>query len=96
MSNMKEVLGDMTLEEFEAKRKLVLEKLKDISFYEIDEEYCADARDLYDCWLEIQGKEYTQKWVKYNGTNGQINTEQVNVLIKELIFKFKKWLESFE
>lgn len=96
MSNMKNVVVDTTSEEFEVKRKLVLKRLDKIHLDEIDGEYCAEARELYDYWLEIHGREYTQKWVKYNGSNGQINTEQLNVLIKELMLKFRGWLESFE
>jgi transketolase len=93
MSGMKDLLGDMTLEEFEVMRKTVLEQIEKL-YDSNDVEISSDARKLYDYWLELQGKEYAQKWVKYNGSNGHINHEQVNVLITEMFNKFEKWLDE--
>lgn len=96
MSNIKNLLGDMTLEEFEVKRKTVLEKIRNLRDSDENVEMDSDARNLYDIWLEVQGRDFAQKWVKYNGTNGHINQEQVIELAEELINKFIEWLEIYK
>lgn len=94
MDNMRNLLGSMGFEETEVNRKLVLDEIEHL--YDDGVEISLKARKLYDYWLELQGKEYAQKWVKYNGSNGQINYEQVKVLIKEMFNKFAKWLDEVE
>jgi hypothetical protein len=93
MSKMKDLLGDMTLEEFEVIRKTVLEEVKKLYDSKIVK-VSPEALKLYDYWLELHGKQYAQQWVKYNGSDGHINHEQVLVLISEMFGKFEKWLEE--
>lgn len=94
MSNMKAVLVDMTLEEFGAKRKLVLDVFENKC--KINDAFWKGYQQLYDVWLELHGKEFAQRWVKYNGSNNQISEIQLLTLINEMKHRFVKWLKEIQ
>lgn len=94
MSNIKDLFGDISLEEFEEKRKTVLFEIRKL--YDEDVKLSSDTHIMYDYWLKLHGIKYAQKWVKYNGTNNQINHEQVIVFIDEMFDKFTKWVNEID
>lgn len=99
MSNMKNILGDMTLEEFEVKRKTVLEKFEgakiedhlDKLIGEEDEIEMFD--DLYFIWLNVEGTEFANKRMQED-YGGHINIEQFFEYAQGLHDRFIEWLKS--
>jgi hypothetical protein len=95
MSNMKNLLGDMDFEEFEAKRKSVMDKVKGLNIKEFYELKCDDTSKFYDYWLEIGGRQIANKRVlsQYGGVITTI--EELDEYTQYLLKRFIGWLESF-
>ena len=94
MSGMKSLLGDMTFEEFEEMRRDVLEKLRDRQWTKFEEEYCENARQLYNYWLQIGGRVLIHNWVHDHG--GCVLESEIVECMYFMFDSFVDWLESFE
>ena len=94
MSSIKDLLGDMTLEEFEVKRKDAVTKLKGVALEDMGGEEYKDVKELYSCWIALEGKQLTQQWVKDRG--GSITTVQLDELVLYSINEFIGWLDSLD
>lgn len=93
MSAVKEILGDMTLEEIEALRNETLDKFKGADANKIIELCYSNTHVMYNCWLLIHGKTLANKWVLERG--GYITSEeQIMDMIQYLGNSFVEWLED--
>jgi len=95
MSSMKNLLGDMTFEEFEAKRKQVLGLFADsISLEELENQQVYTG-ELYRMWKELHGNDLTVEYIEKIG-NVDLTWEQIDTGAKMLVDGFISWLESYE
>jgi hypothetical protein len=94
MGKIKDLLGDMDVEEFEVRRRSVLDKVKDLNVDEFIGLCCEDVTAFYDCWLEIGGRYIAGKhMITHYG--GRILIDEVDDFIHHLLKRFIGWLESF-
>lgn len=93
MSKIKDLLGDMTLEEFEVKRKAVLSTLGESDDWVESMATCLwNSCGLYDMWLGIEGRAFAIERQMSYGDN--ITTDQLDDYTRSLVGKFKEWLEK--
>lgn len=96
MSKVKSLMGDMEFEEFLAKRKWVLDRIKGLDVNRFNDISCDIINTFYNCWLDMGGRLMAGARM-YNYYGGRVTTvEQVDEFAQYLLDKFIDWLESFK
>lgn len=92
MANMKDLLGEMTLEEFEAKGESIFAETKTVCENSFVKSYSKEARRLYNIWLKDQGTELLKNTIaKYDR---DMLEENIDMLVQFMMENFIIWLEE--
>lgn len=90
MSNMKNLLDNITLEEMEAVAEELVDTVSGEDLEKIEAEL-GDFEEIYLNWCTIHGEEFMEKWIKEHGEVTNVNMymsmcrDAVNLCIKETL-----------